>query len=287
MERLAVSAPLLLLGDRGMLGRAFRELLTAKHRPFTGFDLPELDIAEPSQIGPIFERPWSAVINCAAYTNVDGAEADEPVALRANGIAPGVVAAACARARIPLVHFSTDYVFAGNASAPYAVAAPLQPLGAYGRTKAAGESAIRHSGADFLILRTSWLYAPWANNFVRTMARLTRDKPELKVVDDQRGRPTSAQHLAAATLALLDRGTRGTLHVTDGGECTWYEFTVEIARLLGRNAIIRPCTTAEFPRPAPRPVYSVLDLAPTEAILGPMPDWRLNLASVVAQLEPL
>ena len=270
-----------------MLGRAFRELLTAKQRPFTGFDLPGLDIAEPSQVGPIFEKPWFAVINCAAYTNVDGAETDEAAALRANGTAPGVVAAACARARVPLVHFSTDYVFACNAQTPYAVDAPLQPLGAYGRTKAAGEIAIRQSGAQFLIVRTSWLYAPWANNFVRTMARLTRDKPELKVVDDQRGRPTSAQHLAAATLALVDRGTRGTLHVTDGGECSWYEFTVEIARLLGHGAIIRPCTTAEFPRPAARPAFSVLDLALTEAILGPMSDWRKNLASVVAQLEPL
>jgi dTDP-4-dehydrorhamnose reductase len=270
-----------------MLGRAFRELLAAKQRPFTGFDLPGLDIAEPSQVAPLFQEPWSAVINCAAYTNVDGAEADEAAALRGNGTAPGVLAAACARARVPLVHFSTDYVFAGNANKPYAVDAPLQPLGAYGRTKAAGEIAIRQSGAAFLILRTSWLYAPWANNFVRTMARLTRDKPEVKVVHDQRGRPTSAQHLAAATLDLVDRGTRGTLHVTDGGECTWYEFTVEIARLLGRATIIRPCTTAEFPRPAPRPAYSVLALAPTEAILGPMPDWRKNLANVVGQLEPL
>jgi dTDP-4-dehydrorhamnose reductase len=282
-----MSAGILLLGDRGMLGRAFRELFAANKRPFAGFDLPQLDIANPDQVAPLFEKPWSAVINCAAYTNVDGAEADEAAALRANGTAPGVVAAACARARVPLVHFSTDYVFAGNARAPYSVDAPLQPLGVYGRTKAAGEIAIRQSGAEFLIVRTSWLYAPWANNFVRTMARLTSDKPELKVVSDQRGRPTSAQHLAAATLALLDRGTRGILHVTDGGECTWYEFAVEIARLLGRSAIVRPCTTAEFPRPAPRPAYSVLDLRPTEAILGPMPDWRANLASVVAQLEPL
>jgi dTDP-4-dehydrorhamnose reductase len=270
-----------------MLGRAFRELLAARKRPFTGFDLPELDIAEPDQVGPLFEKPWSAVVNCAAYTNVDAAEVDQAAALRANGTAPGVVAAACARARIPLIHFSTDYVFAGDAHAPYAVDAPLQPLGAYGRSKAAGEIAIRQSGAESLIVRTSWLYAPWGNNFVRTMARLTRDKPELKVVDDQRGRPTSAQHLAAATVALLDRGTRGTLHVTDGGACTWYEFTVEIARLLGRSTTIRPCTTAEFPRPARRPAYSVLDLGPTEAILGPMPDWRVNLASVVARMEPL
>jgi len=282
-----LSAALLLLGDRGMLGRAFRELLAEKQRPFTGFDLPGLDIANPNQVEPLFRQPWSAVINCAAYTNVDGAEVDPAAALRANGTAPGLLAAACARARVPLVHFSTDYVFAGDARAPYTVDAPLSPLGAYGRSKAAGEIAIRQSGAEFLMLRTSWLYAPWANNFVRTMARLTRDKPEVKVVNDQRGRPTSAQHLAATTLALLDRGTRGTLHVTDGGECTWYEFTVEIARLLGRSTTIHPCTTAEFPRPAPRPSYSVLDLGPTEAILGPMPNWRLNLAGVIAALEPL
>jgi dTDP-4-dehydrorhamnose reductase len=287
MEGVTVPAPVLLLGDRGMLGRAFRELFAAKQRPFTGLDLPELDIAKADQVEPLLAKPWSTVINCAAYTNVDGAETDEAAALRANGTAPGVVAAACARARVPLVHFSTDYVFAGDASAPYAVDAPLRPLGAYGRSKAAGETAIRQSGAEFLIVRTSWLYAPWANNFVRTMARLTRDKPEVKVVNDQRGRPTSAQHLAAATLALVDRGTRGTMHVTDGGECTWYEFTVEIARQLGRSAIIRPCTTAEFPRPARRPAYSVFDLAPVEAILGPMPAWQANLASVLAQLEPL
>jgi dTDP-4-dehydrorhamnose reductase len=282
-----MSAPVLLLGDRGMLGRAFRELFAATQRPYTGFDLPELDIANPKKIDALMARTWSAVVNCAAYTNVDAAEGEESAALRTNGTGPGVLAHACARAHVPLVHFSTDYVFAGNASAPYRVDAPLQPLGAYGRTKAAGERFIRQSGAEFLIVRTSWLYAPWANNFVRTMARLTRDKPELKVVNDQRGRPTSAQHLAQSSLALLDKGARGTLHVTDGGECTWYEFTVEIARLLGRTTKVLPCTTAEFPRPAPRPAYSVLDLGPTEEVLGPMPDWHENLASVIANLEPL
>ena len=282
-----MSAPVLLLGDRGMLGRAFRELFAACQRPYTGLDLPDLDITNQEQIDTLMAQSWSAVVNCAAYTNVDGAENDESAALRANGAGPGVLAHACARAHVPLVHFSTDYVFSGDASAPYRVDAPLQPLGAYGRTKAAGERFIRQSGAEFLILRTSWLYAPWANNFVRTMARLTRDKAELKVVNDQRGRPTSAQHLAASALALLDKGARGTLHLTDGGECTWYEFTVEIARLLGRTTKILPCTTAEFPRPAPRPAYSVLDLGPTEDIMGPMPDWHANLAQVIANLEPL
>jgi dTDP-4-dehydrorhamnose reductase len=282
-----MSAPILLVGDRGMLGRAFRELFDREKRAYQGFDLPGFDAADPTQVAALFGKPWRVLINCAAFTNVDAAEANETVAARGNAIAPGVLAEACKHASIPLVHFSTDYVFAGNADRPYAVDAPVQPLGAYGRTKAAGEAAIRASGAQHLILRTSWLYAPWANNFVRTMAKLTRDKPSVKVVDDQRGRPTSAEHLAKTALTLLDRGATGTFHITDGGECTWYEFTRTIAEKLGRTCTITPCTTAEFPRPAPRPAYSVLDLSKTEALLGPMPDWHSNLASVLARLEPL
>ena len=282
-----MAAPILLVGDRGMLGRAFRELFDRVARAYQGFDLPDFDASDPALVAAIFRKSWSALINCAAYTNVDGAEEHEQAAMRGNATAPGVLAEACKRAGIPLLHFSTDYVFAGNAERPYPVDAPVQPLGAYGRTKAAGEAAILGSGAQHLIVRTSWLYAPWANNFVRTMAKLTRDKPALKVVDDQRGRPTSAEHLAKTALALLDRGATGTFHVTDGGECTWYEFTRAIAEKLGRTCTLSPCTTAEFPRPAPRPAYSVLDLSKTEALLGPMPDWRENLASVLARLEAL
>jgi dTDP-4-dehydrorhamnose reductase len=282
-----MASPLLLVGDRGMLGRAFRELFEREDRAYHGVDLPDVDAAEPSHVDALMNKPWRAIINCAAYTNVDAAESNEHAAMRGNATAPQVLAVACKRAGIPLVHFGTDYVFAGDASAPYPVDAPLQPKGAYGRTKAAGEAAVRGSGADHLILRTSWLYAPWANNFVRTMAKLTRDMPSLKVVNDQRGRPTSAEHLARCALALLDGGHTGTFHVTDGGECTWYELTIEIAKQLGRCATILPCTTAEFPRPAPRPAYSVLDLAKTEALLGPMPAWQDNLASVLARLEPI
>ena len=280
-------APILLIGDHGMLGRAFRELLARQTRACEGFDLPDFDAAEPAQVAALFRKPWSALVNCAAFTNVDAAEANEAAAIRGNATAPGLLAAACAAAGIPLLHFSTDYVFDGKAGKPYQADAPMQPLGAYGRTKAAGELAIRDSGARHIIVRTSWLYAPWGNNFVRTMAKLTRDKPSLKVVHDQRGRPTSAEHLAATSLRLLDGGATGTFHATDGGECTWYEFTVAIAQALGRTCAIEPCATAEFPRPAPRPAYSVLDLGKTEAVLGPMPDLRANLAQVLARLEPL
>jgi dTDP-4-dehydrorhamnose reductase len=282
-----MTPPILIVGDRGMLGRAFRELLSHQVRAYQGVDLPDVDAAEPRQVADLFAKPWSAVINCAAFTNVDTAESNEAAALRGNATAPKLVSEACARAGVPFLHFSTDYVFSGQATSPYLVDAPMQPLGAYGRTKAAGEDAIRASGGRYLIARTSWLYAPWANNFVRTMAKLTRDKPSLKVVSDQRGRPTSAEHLARTSLALLDRGASGTFHVTDGGECSWFDFTVAIAQKLGRTCTIEPCTTAEFPRPAQRPAYSVLDLSKTEALLGPMPDWHDNLASVLARLEPL
>lgn len=280
-----MTAPLLLIGDKGMLGRAFREHLTREKRAFVGLDLPTFDAADPQHVTQAWACQPSAVINCAAYTNVDQAESDEPQAFRGNALVPQILAAACARAGIPLVHFSTDYVFSGQAVAPYPVSAPLNPISAYGRTKAAGESAIRDSGCDHLILRTSWLYAPWSNNFVRTMVRFTAEKPVLRVVHDQRGRPTSAEHLAQIALLLLDRGLRRTWHVTDGGECTWYEFTLEIARLLGRTCTLTPCTTKEFPRPAPRPAYSVLDLSQTEALLGPMPPWEQNLADVIRRLE--
>ncbi len=282
-----MSAPVLIIGERGMLGRALRELLTLLARPYHGVDLPGFDAAEPSQVDELLRKPWATVINCAAYTNVDGAEREEAAAWRGNAKAPELLAQACARAGHTFVHFSTDYVFSGQASQPYPVDAPAQPLGVYGRSKAAGEAAVRASGARNLIVRTSWLYAPWGNNFVRTMAKLTRDKPALRVVADQRGRPTSAEHLAKTMLTLLDRGQSGTFHVTDGGECSWHEFTVAIARGLGRACAIDPCSTAEFPRPAPRPAYSVLDLSKTEALLGAMPDWHDNLASVLARLEPL
>jgi dTDP-4-dehydrorhamnose reductase len=135
-------------------------------------------------------------------------------------------------------------------------------------------------------VRTSWLYAPWGKNFVRTMAALTRDKPALKVVTDQRGTPTSARHLARGLLGLARAGARGVMHLTDGGECTWHELACAVRDGLGHTCDIAPCTTAEFPRPAPRPAYSVLDVSSTEAILGPMPGWRVNLAHDLNDLEP-
>ena len=159
---------------------------------------------------------------------------------------------------------------------------PRRPQNAYGRSKARGEEALEKSGAAHVMSRTSWLYAPWGKNFVDTIAKLGSEKPVLRVVDDQRGRPTSAQYLAERSLGLIEKGARGAFHVTDGGECTWYEFAKAIVETTGGKAFVEACTTAEFPRPATRPTYSVLDLSRTEALIGPSRDWRDNLADVLA-----
>lgn len=276
---------LVLIGAGGMLGRAFREELGRRGEEFTALTRAQIDLSKPDGVAAAIPPTARTVINCAAWTNVDGAEASEAEATAVNGAAVGALAARCREVGAALVTYSTDYVFNGAAAAPYRTDQERDPLNAYGRSKAVGEELLERSGARYLNLRTSWLYAPWGNNFVRTIARLLREKPSIKVVDDQRGRPTSAEHLARATLALIERGATGTLHATDGGACTWCGFAREIGRLTGAPGKVEPCTSAEFPRPAKRPAYSVLDLSQTERLIGPMPDWKANLADVARRLE--
>ncbi|MHC4994418.1 MAG: dTDP-4-dehydrorhamnose reductase [Planctomycetota bacterium] len=273
--------PILIVGASGMLARAWMELLDARSLAYESVDFDRLDLTRPETIPAEVCERHGLVVNCAAYTDVDGAETNEDLARKINGDGVGDLATRCAQIGATLIHYSTDYVFSGDAEAPYPTDAPRQPLGAYGHTKAVAEELIERSGADYLIARTSWLYAPWGKNFVNTIASLVTERDTIKVVDDQRGRPTSCQHLAATSLALLQNGERGIFHVTDGGECTWHEFAREIARLTGATCDVQPCTTDEFPRPAPRPTYSVLDLSKTEASVGAMPDWRENLAAVL------
>jgi len=279
----------LLLSPDGMLGRAFDELL-APSLPageYRAVRYPELDLTRADTLSIIDELRPARVIVCAAYTDVDGAESNEALAMAVNGDGVGALAARCRAVGATVVHFSSDYVFDGRGTAPYPVDAPLAPVGVYARSKAHGEVLLRESGCEHVIVRTSWLYAPWAKNFVRTIARNARLRPELKVVDDQRGRPTSAEHLARTTLAILDRGARGTFHVSDGDECTWFELATTIVRELGlaERCTVRPCKSDEWPSPVKRPPYSVLDLSKTEALVGPMPSWRQNLASVLSRLE--
>jgi dTDP-4-dehydrorhamnose reductase len=280
-------APIVIVGGKGMLGRAWRELLDRRGLDYVSLDLPELDITDAASIVRQIAPGTRTVINVAAYTNVDGAEEHEEQARAINATAVGHLAGRCGVIGATLVHYSTDYVFDGEASKPYTVDHPLDPVSAYGRTKAEGERQLQGADCGYLMIRTSWLYAPWANNFVRTIAKLARERESLKVVNDQRGRPTSAEHLAGATLGLLEKGARGVFHVNDGGECTWYEFARAIAGEVNPSCRVEPCRTEEFPRPARRPSYSVLDLAKTEKWLGPMPHWKDNLADVLRRLEPV
>ena len=281
----------LITGAGGMLGRAWRELLAARNIEFDARDRASLDLAVPAAVDTI-SADTDVVVNCAAYTAVDRAEEEEARATEINGAAVGRLLARCDAIGARLVHYSTDYIFDGEANAPYRLDHPTNPVNAYGRSKLAGEQhffrALAASpGAQHLLLRTSWVYAPWGQNFVRTIARLAGERDALSVVDDQRGRPTSAEHLAAVSLALLESDARGVFHVTDGGDCTWFDFATAIAAEVAPDACtVSPCGSDAFPRPAPRPAYSVLDLSATEALVGPMTSWRSNLADVLARREP-
>jgi dTDP-4-dehydrorhamnose reductase len=279
-----VNDPLIILGADGQLGRAFGRLLAGEGTPFVALGRQQADLSRTDEL----RLPLAgarAVINCAAYTAVDAAERDEQTATLVNGTAVGHLANLCAAAGVPLVHFSTDYVFDGYGREPYSVNHRRAPLGAYGRSKACGEVLLEESSADYLLVRTSWVYAPWGQNFVRTMARLLVEKDNLRVVDDQRGRPTHVATLAERTLSLLDDDQRGTFHVADSGECTWFGFAQAIREMLGSHCELKPCTTAEFPRPAPRPAYSVLDTSRADAVLGPAPHFLERLREAIPQLS--
>jgi dTDP-4-dehydrorhamnose reductase len=280
----AGAAPILLVSPDGMLGRAFVRLFQRRGLAFAGVSWPAFDLTRPETLEPHFAPGPSVVVNCSAYTDVDGAEQHEDEATAINGAGVARLAALCRREGALLVHFSTDYVFDGRATTPYAVDHAISPVNAYGRSKAAGEAAVAESGCEHLLVRTSWLYAPWAKNFVRTMLAFGREKDSVRVVADQVGRPTSALYLAERSLALVESGARGTFHVTDGGDCSWYEFAAEVMRIGGSACRVEACTSREFPRPAARPAYSILDLSKTEALLGPSRDWRENVADVVAEI---
>jgi dTDP-4-dehydrorhamnose reductase len=274
---------LLVTGAGGMLGR---DVLAAAERAghdAIRFARPDLDVTDAAAVerAVASERP-DVVVNCAAYTDVDGAEADEPAATRLNGDAAGIVARAATSVGASVVQPSTDYVFDGSKRTPYLESDPTAPRGAYGRSKLAGEQAVMGATDRHLIVRTSWLFGVAGKNFVDTMLALARDRDELKVVHDQVGRPTYTGHLAEALVRLAANGAYGVHHVAGGGdECSWFEFATEIFRQAEVDVRTVPCTTDEFPRPAPRPAYSVLGSERPGALR--LPDWREGLASYLAE----
>jgi dTDP-4-dehydrorhamnose reductase len=270
---------LLVTGAAGMLGRDVLAAAARAGHEAVGLARADLDVTDASAVQRAFdaERP-DVVVNCAAWTDVDGAESDEAAATRVNGDGAGHVAAAAP----VVVHPSTDYVFDGSKRTPYLESDPVGPAGAYGRSKLAGEQAVAGSNSRHIIVRTSWLFGVAGRNFVDTMLALARDHEELKVVHDQVGRPTYTGHLAEALVRLAGSGEYGVHHVAGGGEpCSWFEFAGEIFRRAGADVRVVPCTTEEFPRPAPRPPYSVLGSERADAV--PLPDWRTGLADYLAE----
>ncbi len=231
-----------------------------------------------------------AVIIAAAYTAVDKAETDEDLAQMINATAPGAIARAAAARRMPLVHVSTDYVFDGSGDQPFSVDTPTGPLGAYGRTKLAGEVAVRQAGGVHAILRTSWVVSAHGHNFIKTMLRLGAERDRLTIVADQIGGPTPAAALADACLGvaarlLQDPGATGTYHVTGGPDVSWADFAREIFRLSATTCEVVDIPSADYPTPARRPLNSRLDNSLTEAVFGlPRPDWRDGLRDILQDL---
>jgi dTDP-4-dehydrorhamnose reductase len=262
-------------GGYGMLATDIIAALRARGVEPVVTDRDDLDITNPAQVARGFADA-DVVVNCAAYTAVDAAEEDEAAAFAVNATGPGVIARACAEMGLRMVHLSTDYVFAGDATTPYAEDSPFGPKGAYGRTKAAGETQVRDSGADALIVRTAWLYGRGGPCFPKTIARLGRERGALQVVDDQVGQPTWTRDLADLVLRLVEaEAPAGTYHGTSSGQTSWYEFAKEVVASAGLGDIVTPSCAADQKRPAPRPAYSVLCHDALSAIgVAPIGDWR-------------
>lgn len=285
-----VARRLALIGCSGMLATAVRGCAGPEWE-VVGLDLPEFDLTNREQVIDVLTAIAPQVIlNCAAYTNVDGAEAEEPLALRVNGEGPGHLARAAMHVGATLVHISTDYVFDGTNPRPYREDVPAAPVSAYGRTKLAGEQAIIGSGLEaFYIVRTSWLYGQNGRNFVETVLRLALEREELRIVADQVGSPTYTVDLARAVFALLSAGVGcapfGIYHYSNEGQCSWYEFACAIVALARQHGVpvkvreITPIRSEEYPLPAQRPAFSVFDKSKFRGATGAtVPDWRESLA---------
>lgn len=278
----------LIVGGKGQLGRGLAATAPAE-ADIVSHDIDTLDIGDADALRACVDnvRP-DILFNAAAYTAVDKAESEEDLALTVNGTAVGTLADAARGAGARFIHVSTDFVFDGISGVPYAPDAATNPVSAYGRTKLAGEQV---AGDDALIVRTAWVYAPTGGNFVRTMLRLMAERPEVRVVADQIGTPTYAPDLAKALWTMAGKGITGIHHYTDAGAASWYDFAVAIQEealaigLLDKAVPVIPIATADYPTPARRPHYSVLDKTSAYAALGgPAPHWRSNLRVMLDEI---
>ncbi|MGE4371726.1 MAG: dTDP-4-dehydrorhamnose reductase [Xanthobacter sp.] len=289
---------ILLFGAGGQVGREISALARTQGHKLTALDHAALDITDPAAVARAIETSQPDVlINAAAYTAVDKAESEPERAARINAIAPGLIAERCAHARIPLLHISTDYVFDGTKPTAYVESDRIAPIGVYGRTKAAGEAAVRAAMERHIILRTAWVYGQHGHNFLKTMLRLAGERDRLTVVADQRGCPTATADISMALLAAAHAAVRGdarwgTYHFAGtGGATTWHGFASAIieaaAPYTGRKPEVAPITTADYPTPARRPANSELasDLFERHFGLRAAP-WQQRVREVVAALQP-
>ncbi len=297
----SIKRRLALIGAGGMLARMVREMAPPEYE-ILPFGRSDFDVTNRSRVLKELTslRP-DVILNCAAYTHVDGAEAEEPLATEVNGAGPGHLAEAALLCGATLLHISTDYVFDGEKGSPYTEEDRPNPRSAYGRSKLAGEQAILASGLKaFFIVRTSWLYGPGGKNFVETIIRLGKEREELRIVADQVGTPTYTRDLARALFNLLDLPQNpvgaepfGIYHVSGAGEASWYEFAKAILACLASTEEVKarrvfPISTEEYPLPARRPAYSVFSKAKYRRATGAeIPDWRASLKDYVQRREEL
>ena len=279
---------ILVFGSTGQVATELRRL--APEATFLGRDKADLTDPEACAAAIRAHAP-SAVINAAAWTAVDKAEEEEATATVVNGTAPGAMARTCADLGIPFVHISTDYVFEGGGTAPWSPTDPTGPLGAYGRSKLAGEQAIQAAGGTWAILRTSWVFSAHGNNFVKTMLRLSETRDALNVVGDQIGGPTPARDIAGACLSIVDKlredPTKTGLHHFSGApDVSWADFARAIFDMAGRTVAVTDIPSSAYPTPAVRPANSRMDCSALETVFGiSRPDWRLALAAVIKELK--
>ncbi len=285
-----MSKIILITGANGQLGREMQRVAKVDNNNYIFTDSDELDITNISAIREVVvANRVDVIVNCAAYTNVDKAEEEPLLSDLLNNKAVENLAVVSKEREVTLIHISTDYVFDGSACTPYIEDCKTSPTGAYGATKLAGEQSIINSGCSYIIIRTSWLYSIWGNNFVKTMQKLTAERDTLNVIFDQIGTPTYAGDLADAICDIVSSdkfGKEGVYHFSNEGVCSWYDFAVEICEISGNSCSINPIHSYEYPSKVTRPHYSVLDKTKFKANFeATIPHWRRSLVKCIDKLK--
>jgi dTDP-4-dehydrorhamnose reductase len=285
---------ILVTGANGQLGWELGQL--AKSYPafkFVLVDRSQLDLAFPERFEKMIQTMApDCIINTAAYTAVDKSETEKALSYTVNATAVQTLASICKKLAIPFITYSTDYVFDGEATQPYATSTKVDPVNYYGSTKAAGETLAMEANEDAIIIRTSWVFSSHGNNFVKTMLRLMKERASLNIVADQKGRPTYAKDLAIATMKMIEamnagKSINGVYHYANTGETTWFDFAAKIKAIAGLDCALNPIETKDFPTPAKRPAYSVLDTSKIEEVLSiAIPHWEDALASCMKEINP-